>query len=236
MRSLLALTALIALTSPSPARACGWDPEPHLLAVSSHYVGRGGHRAFVVLDEGAPDDIGWKLLAPGTYDGTKIANAPAFDAPIEVTVVGPSGRRVIRSERRVYLWQPWRGDGKPHAAIEIPLERGDDFTVALAGAYSADELAWHAIQMRDGADVRDATAWLASRKLTPGRNVAVGAVAGTDLEIVTFEPSVYDIGHFIVRRGDAAATRQHRGYPRGVLDVYDSRFAVLDDGSTVRVF
>ena len=105
------LLATTTLTT-SVASACGGyiqvDPAPRVLAVSSHSVLKGErwtHRAFVVLEQSlqpAAEKL-WALLAPGTYDATRIKLLSRLAQPVEVTLVGPSGARVVKTDKQVGL-------------------------------------------------------------------------------------------------------------------------------------
>src|SRR5262245_55485810 len=109
------LAATTTLTT-SIAAACGGyvkvDPAPRVLAVTTHGVMSGErwtNRAFVVLDESPQvDDKAWKMLAPGTYDGTRIAMLSGFYVKREFTLVGPSGTRFVKTSSRVALSHSWR--------------------------------------------------------------------------------------------------------------------------------
>src|SRR5512140_2069099 len=122
MRLLTSLAATLALSSAfvPDAPACGFDPRPAALRVTSHFIPGAGTRSFVVIGD-APTlaESAWRQLAPSSYDGTRIADLPELAAPYELTLVGPSGTRHVSTTHEVALAGDWIAGSAPHAALEI---------------------------------------------------------------------------------------------------------------------
>jgi len=152
MRNLLIAATAAAAVSAMPTRpadACGsYTPEPQVMMVSSHQLlhtdGRARRRAFIILGEAAPEGLAWTRLAPGTYDGTQIASAPLLAEAAELTLVGPSGTRIVKLRKQVYLAAAWRWS-QPMVALEVELGPRDDFRAALWGAQPAAARRYQAI-------------------------------------------------------------------------------------------
>jgi len=189
MRTLL-IAALAVSSFPSPdAEACGgYLAEPRVFLMSNHGTptrhGGWQTRMFVPLGGQAPANTIWRRLAPGTYDYARIANAPAFDQAMTMTLVGPSGTRVVSSKTRWFLdsWDP----SKSGSVLEVPVTREENFTVALAGSH--DKAAW--IALDSGAATRDDAAWVIAQGVTPSdpAYVDVSNLHGTDYELVSVYP------------------------------------------------
>jgi hypothetical protein len=223
MRLAASLVALAASLPLHHADACGRMEAPHMFAVSQHY----NHHTFVVLDEAAPADAKWRQLWPDSYDYTRIADAPALDAPMELTLLGPSGTRVVTTTKRVYLEDSF-GDRTPHVALEVDVDDEEQFDVAIAGR--ARRASWRAIEQAPDAQ-NDGAAWLATHGRQDVRLAYLATIAGTTTQIVTW----FDNGaHFAVRNGDADLG-DHDGVVIGELDMYGQRLLVRRDLSTVAI-
>lgn len=198
--------ATLAVSAPArPADACGgsYFPAPQVMTVSTHHLMRGDgagerRRTFVITGERAPDvGLTWTRLAPGTYDGTQIASAPLLGTPAELTLLGPSGTRVVKLRKRVYLqgWQ-WK---EPTAALEVELGPRDDYQLALWGSQPAS---WLGLESVAGSE-RDA-AWLAARNVSASaERISVQRVRGAGIEVVAAYPDDYEPMVTFVRRGEA---------------------------------
>lgn len=147
------LPTLLALATHTPTTdACGWEP-PHLTAhlVSSHSArladNTSAQRTFVVFGD-APKiaAVHWHALAPETYDYVKLAELSPSRAML--TLIGPSGTRVVTSTHRVALDGSWDLDGRTRLAFEVDVTDKDQFTIALDGNFA--DATWHEIQPRYG--------------------------------------------------------------------------------------
>lgn len=210
MRNLLiALAAVIAVPAmpAAPAEACGpYMMEPEVMPVSTHFTfrddGGGRRRTFVILGNSAPEGLAWTPLAPRSYDTTQIAAAPLLDAPVELTLVGPSGMRTVKLRKQVYLAASWRWQ-EPVSALEVEVGEQEDFRFAMWGAKPA---AWRALESgRAGqADV----AWLAAQgvRVADAGRIYLQRVRGSDVEIVAAFAEGGALVTF-VRRGEVSVGR-----------------------------
>src|SRR5262245_55995934 len=94
--------ATVTLTSEiaNPCRGGEFRPRPQVMMVTTHGFIKNHkwqRRAFVVLDEVANTDgkLKWVWLGPGTYDSTEVAELAPLDTPVEFTLAGPTGTRVV---------------------------------------------------------------------------------------------------------------------------------------------
>lgn len=139
------------------AAACGdyvqVDPAPRVLAISTHYVldgERSTNRAFVVLERSIEPqrDKQWDLLAPGTFDTTRFLVLPRLASPMEVTLVGPSGTRLVQTDKQVALAGGWQiGFDQTRVALEVPVQANEQFAVAIAGR--ATDARWHVVDYHE---------------------------------------------------------------------------------------
>ena len=177
--------------------------------------------AFVVLPTSI--DVGdrkWQWLAPGTYDSTNIIELGRLDAPAEMTLLGPSGSRVISSDRRVALSNSWQiGMDQTRAAIEITLADGDDFQIAVAGR--ARDAQWFSLEHK-GSNA-SAVWWLAKLGIVGADYINVQPVTGTDYELVEYIAN--DTSGFALRRGKTDVGR-YSGSPIGAMQV-NGRFFIV---------
>jgi hypothetical protein len=153
MRLLAAFSALALACSPLTthvAEACGnyeaIRRAPRAMLVSSHHTsaedGAGhwtfGRRAFVVF--GMTHEVsgtwGWPLVAPMTYDNTRIMPGGTTTAQT-ITLVGPSGTRIVKTPaQHVMLASVFFTRDTVADAAELKLRNGDEFEIALEGAQS----------------------------------------------------------------------------------------------------
>jgi hypothetical protein len=158
MRTLLIAALAISTFSSPAAEACGdYRFRPRVFLLSSHGVKTTTGwqtRTFAVLGNDAPADAKWRALAPRTYDHSRIANAPALEHDVQLTLVGPGGTRIVTSRSRWFLDSAWRF-GKPSIVVEVST--GDkQLTIALAGRHADavwiahDDLATTRIARLDG--------------------------------------------------------------------------------------
>jgi hypothetical protein len=205
LTSILAATLITAAVAPGIAAACGGyvriDPAPRMLQVSSHRLFSDEarkQRAFVVLEQSFDgSDATWSQLAPGTFDNTRLVALPALAVPLQVTLVGPSGVRFVKSDKQVALADAatigWR---EKRVAVEVPVTDKDQFAVAIIG--HAKDARWHA------ADYLEAPAsarwWLGKRGTKSPDFVALRKLDGTSAEAIEFSQDGET--HFVIRRGD----------------------------------
>jgi hypothetical protein len=165
--SILVATLAATTLTTAIAAACGGyvhvDPAPQILTVTTHGLmqnGRWTHRGFVVLDQRVElDAAAWKQLAPGTYDGTRIAQVAARAKAVELTLVGPSGTRVISTAKQVALSHSWQlGVDQSRLALEIPAIKDAQFTIAIPGR--ASDAKWQELPYEQGTA---ATQWWLSK-------------------------------------------------------------------------
>jgi len=136
MRTLPAFAAFALITStlsPAITDACGIAP-PRLAVLSSHWgPGASETRSFVVFPEKVTVDRyeQWTLLAPRSYDNARIAERDSN--AMKVTLVGESGTNVIEADHRVVLDNSFNVDMEAHDALEVPVGRKDQFSIAILG-------------------------------------------------------------------------------------------------------
>lgn len=236
MRNFLYLAAAFALSTAVPetptADACGGGGSygyglssraPLTYAVSTHFIPRmqgDRHRAFVALGGSAPTDTKWQLLAPMTYDSTKIAPGPS-GAPMTVTLVGAKGSRVITSARYVWLRDSMYMGGTT-LALEFDSKAGEDFEVALRGTQA--DVKWRELPARSSSKV-DAD-WMRARGLGALGDEAVSTYKTGDLETLTiYDEKSHEI-LTLLRRNNIEISR-HLGAPRGIVEVGGSRYIAM---------
>jgi hypothetical protein len=192
--------AVLATTTLSAqvASACGGyvarNPAPRVLAVSSHSVPtskaqrRWINRTFVVLEQSIDaDDAAWQWLAPYTYDTTHILTMARLATPMEVTLVGPGGARVVKTDKQVALSRDWHiGHDQKRVALEVPVGQRDRFEIAIAGRVT--DAKWH--ELGDGS-VSAATQW----RLTGQLGLAADATPLGALTAAGRTYVVYSLNH-----------------------------------------
>jgi hypothetical protein len=230
MRNLL-LAALAVSSFPSLDRAdaCGFE-MPQVLPLSSHSGPfRGGAwatRTFAMLGEPVPAGVRWHMLAPRTYDSTQVADAAPLDAALTVTLVGPSGARVVSTTQRAFLAPAW-GWKTPSAALEVDTgERDARFSVALVGSHP--NATWEALDHQSGS--ADDVDWVIAQGVTPAAGqVTVSHIPNTTSDVITVMQK--DSGDMItfVRRDDKVR-RQIQGAAVGTLTDRSHYLLVERDG------
>lgn len=160
MRFLLCLPALAvaAVTLSSEiSDACGsYDPTPQVMLLSTHrsyardpYLPpRATRRTFAVWGTSPVDDpVGftWEAAAPRSYDNAMVATIDGNETPTELTLVGPSGSRIVSSAKQVLLRDSMTIDHESaHHAIELDVGTREDFAIAIYGR--AKQPKWHALE------------------------------------------------------------------------------------------
>lgn len=230
MRNLLLAPVLASFVlSSAPAEACGpYTPEPTLFKLSTHAVRSGTRlvttttRTFVLtdtIDRAQADRLAWQPLAPGTYDYARMALAPDLAQPIDLTLIGPGGTKVVSSKRRAFLDRTF-AELQPSSALEVEVERGK-FAFAIAGRHARAK--W--ISLDDRGTTAADLAWVEKQGVTviDPQYVQVAKLAGTHL--VTISVLTKDGMVTMVRSGHALYA-QFAGTTRGAVEVDGQRFAV----------
>lgn len=150
MRFILPTVLAFAATHNPTTDACGWEPPrlvPHF--VTAHSVKLADNtwerRAFVLFGD-APKfaSAHWHALAPETYDNIRLAEMSRSRAML--TLIGPSGTRVVTATHRVALDGGWDLGGRARLAFEVDSTDKDQFTIALDGNFA--DATWHEIEGR----------------------------------------------------------------------------------------
>ena len=226
----LAVTAtLTSALAPSIAEACGGymgDPMPAVFAVDDHTVHRLGsrsnRRSFVVLAATtAPANATWALLAPRSYDSTQIADAPDPKQSTTFTLVGPSGSRVVSSNRLALLKQSFRTVNE-HSAIEIDVAEQARFQIAVLGVQR--DAKW--IPSSGVATTEDTLAWVRNQGLDTSY-VYVSRIEGTKIQVISaHQPNDIGLTSFVVVDGESRGA--FIGSPIGGLELGGKRYVLLE--------
>ena len=178
MRTLL-LASLTISALQNPADACGpYVVEPTVFQLTS---------GFALLNQ-APDEYApaWRRLHPNSYDHTQIADTTPLATPMTITLVGPSGTKVVSSKERALIKS---GFSRTKATVALAIDRSNDesFYVALAGNHP--NAAWIGL----GDQVRGSQAdvdWVTAQGVTPyrgygGPSVYIRKLQNTAYETIT---------------------------------------------------
>lgn len=186
-------------------------------------------RSFALLAQAPQGSPAWRQIAPYTYDYTMIADAPDLETPTELTLVGPSGTRVVSTRSRVFLKPALGWDHTPTAALEVTAKRGE-FSIALAGRHT--DTKWMAMEgERNGTAADIAWVRLMTSSSFDGKHVYVSKVTGTDVEIV----SVLHDGKLLnLLRRDRQSLGQFTGRVHGAITYEGRQFVVQSDGGATR--
>jgi hypothetical protein len=186
MRTPLLIAAAVASLMPTPnAEACGgygdFLPTPSVMVVSSHAARANPsagfrQRSFVVFGQDAEAaQLSWRRLAVHSYDSTEIAAMKRLESPVELTIVGETGTRVVKTSRQVALRGSWQFEG---AKLAVEIDGGvHDRQFAIVGA--GESTSWIGLQTDDtGAKQRvpgtDATTRLVTAASGPATVISVG--------------------------------------------------------------
>jgi hypothetical protein len=235
------LAAVLATTTLSAqvASACGgsyvdFNPAPRVLAVSTHHLNPGGpgprnDRAFVVLAQSsdAVSNDDWDFIAPRTFDATQLAVLSPLATPMEVTLVGPSGTRVVKTKQQVALRRGLTGK-QQRLALEVPLRANQEFAIAIQGR--ASDAKWHSLFAKD-ASAKTAS-WLRQQGITDAKYIAVRAIKGTGFELVDFQRNDGN-WHHIVRDGGTSVGAAAASVPIGALTTQGRTFVVFSTDQQV---
>lgn len=228
MRSLIlaAALAVTSLTAPPTAEACGGDyanpPAPVLYLV---YSDSAGAHTFVLLNQPVDEEPHtWRRVAPKSHNLTRVAEAPALSAPVDLTLVGPAGTKVV-STRTKMLVEPARGiDRTPSVALRVP--RGN-YAVAAFGAHA--DYAWEPLVPVGAGPELDT--WSRQVQLPPEELSLTRAGATTMLTYHDPKTNAYrtEIKHHGWTFGGGT------GRALGVLTANGDRYAVIAYGKALTV-
>ena len=226
------LAAVLATTtvSTSIAVACGGyvrvDPAPRVLAVSTHtsFDGpRSSTRAFVELHLLLDAKTPWQRVAPRSYDNAQIFTMSPLAKPMEVTLVGPSGARVIKTAKQVALKGSWQiGWDKRRIALEAPVKQGERFAIAIAGR--AADATWGETEYHEGTAAT--TWWLGQQGIKDVQYVGLRTIKDMAFDIVEYSQG--DTNHFVVRDGDRTVGLAANGRVLGSVTTKGRSFLVFD--------
>jgi hypothetical protein len=231
--SLLAALATTSLVSVHHADACGGNLEPQIYRLSTHFIVGADQaerrRTFALLNEKAPaKGLAWRQLSPMSYDATQIAAGESFTSPVMLTLVGPSGTKVVSSSKHVFLSRSWDFDAAT-GAVEVPS--GDDFAIALSGSHA--DATWLRLD-----DVKRRSpsllSWVTAQGVTPSDadSLYVSHVTGTYVDTITLFPKDGTKMITLVRKGNTLIGR-FDGSPTGAFEVEGTTKLVVVDGARV---
>lgn len=242
--TLLLLAALTSstLTAQPTAEACGGDyapvrTEPQVFPVSIHHVLQTGQqRAFVLFDQPAPEHTAWTALAPRSYDGTQIALAAQWTAPVTLTLVGPRGTRLVTTTRYVYLARTFV---RVASALAVEVDAGDDLdaaTIAIVGNHPTARygaLSSRTRTIRDEMTVRN---FYVSGSAAAAAHVE--QIAGTTIDAIGFQrsgPSAAGRRETVIRQGDTDVGVLVRGEAIGSVKIDGTVYLVLREPASTRL-
>jgi hypothetical protein len=221
---LASVSALVA--SLSDADACGsYVPTPRVMQIVTPFVRGEGVRArtFVLTGDAPTGKLAWQRLAPGTYDYSELAEAPDLAQPMEFTLLGPSGAKLMSSKRRAFLQHTFV-TLKASAALEIEATRGD-FAIALVGRHTG--ASWFEIGGEREGSATD-LAWAKSMGVAATSNaIYVHKVENTSLE--TLSVFTKDGTTTLVRDGKSLIGA-YQGWAVGGISEHGERFIVVQNG------
>jgi hypothetical protein len=224
MRTLLLAALTVSSTAISlvdNADACG-VPEPQAYVLQKTFGARGVSPTFAFLSEAAPKDAQWRLAAPYSYDNTRVAEAAPL-AKQKLTLIGPSGTRVVETSHHVFVEPAWTHS--PHGALEIDGVVAE-YTFALAGDWSK-RVSWIGLDSVPKATAED-DQLLRNHFITIGRSlVRVANVPGTHARVLTARPGGKSVT--LVTGSTVEDTRRVDGWPVGAYTLFGTTFLVVDN-------
>jgi hypothetical protein len=237
MRFLPVLLAAVLVTTTVTtqiASACGGDfgLPPQVLAVSQHIVHptrareRSGDRAFVVLGAPIKDDgkSAWSFVAPRTFDTMQFLPLPPRLVPMEVTLVGSNGARVVKTDKQVALRNGWQ-DKQPRLALEVSVHDGESIGFAIIG--NASDAKWS--QLAAGKASVLTSWWLGRQGVSDIESVALSSVAGSGFEVVQYSSN--DKTQFMVREKDRSMGVPMRGRVLGAVTTGGRAYLLVENGA-----
>jgi len=222
MRTLLLASVSALVANLSTADACGsYVPTPRVLQLAQPYAP--GEPTFVLTGEVPTGKVAWTRLAPHSYDSTEVADAPDLAQPMEITLLGPAGAKVVSSKHRSFIQHSFERYSAS-AALEIEAKRGE-FAIALAGRHAG--AVWLAAEREhDGTRADRAWAIAAGAKPLSNTNVYVSKIHGSNLELVSV---IDNDGVLTIVRSGTTAAGSLRGYAMGIVSERGSEFIVTHD-------
>ncbi|MDX2091629.1 MAG: hypothetical protein SFX73_27460 [Kofleriaceae bacterium] len=216
MRSLMvaAALALTSLVAQPVADACGGSYDsfrprikkraPALFLVAPH-----AGSTFVLLNQPVDEKAHtWRRLERRSYDDTMVAPAPMLASPVEITLVGPGGTKIVSARKQVLVKEAFLHGREPTVAMYVPA---GEFRIAVLGAHAG--YAWHELELVETA-----------RTGTKKRH------AETEL-LTTFNETTRTYETQVKQRGWWAGSGA--GIALGVITADGIRYAVLQDGAAL---
>jgi hypothetical protein len=229
---LLAALSLSALTPSRDADACGgYVREPRILQLAAHVVasdGKGSElRTFALFGTATPPaNIKWRRLDPMSFDTTSVAHATPLANAVTLTLLGPSGTRVVSSTKHVFLS---RSSGLRKTASALDIGDVKDFTIALEGVHPT--ATWTAVEDVSYTNARKMAAWVKAQG-ADASSVYVSRVKGTPFETVSVWTEGSTKTVTFLKRGDDNLGR-FDGSPIGAFTNKGITQLVLVDGAQV---
>ncbi|MBA3504042.1 MAG: hypothetical protein M4D80_41455 [Myxococcota bacterium] len=230
----IAALSLFLLALHRNAEACGsYVPEPRVLRLSTHQLPsfdkNVAARSFAVFANAkAPAKLVWQQLVPMSYDLTQIANDMALANPVTLTLLGPSGTRVVSSKKHVFLARTFDFN---EAANAIDIGNASGFSIALEGAHP--DATWSTLE-HVGYRKTNLDTWVTALGASPsqGGSIHLSRVKGTPFETVSLyvKDSVKMVT--FLKHGDRNLGR-FEGTPIGTFTNKGVTQLVLVDGARV---
>ena len=232
MRTLLiAALSLSTLTPSRDADACGgYNPEPRILRLATHALASDGNgselRTFALFGAATPPaNVTWRRLDPMSFDTAQVAHAAPLANAVTLTLVGPSGTRVVSSSKHVFLSRAL-GRRSTESALDIGVVK--DFAIALEGVHP--NATWTAL---DNRSPQQATtlAWVKAQGVDASW-VDVNRVKGTAIETVSVWMEARAKTVTFLRQGDKNLGR-FDGNPIGAFTNKGITQLVLVEGTRI---
>ena len=218
MRTPLLIAVAVASLMPTPnAEACGgygdFLPMPSVMVVSSHAARTNPsdgwrQRSFVVFtQEAEAAKLSWHRLAVQSYDSTEVAAMKRFASPVELTIIGETGKRIVKTSRQVAIRGSWELEG---AKLAVEIDGGvHDRQFAISGA--DESTSWIGLEATDDAG---------SKQRVPGTDATTALVTANSGPM-----TVISIGGFEKRRV--------AGYATGAIEWGGEKFVLIENRGAV---
>ncbi len=232
----LALTAtLTSAFAPSIADACGGymrDPLPAVFAVDDHDVLVPGtqswhRRAFVVLGGAqAAAETSWSMLSPGTYGSARIADLPDPAQSTTFTLVGPSGARVVSTNRSALLARTFR-TSDAQSTLEIDIDDRSQFRIAVLGTQPG--ASW--LEATEVEATKQNKQWVKQQGLD-ATSIYVTKIKGTQILVISaYQPNDIVRTSMVVIDGNSIGA--YTGTAIGALVMGTKRYVVLETNGAI---
>jgi hypothetical protein len=225
MRSLMlaATLAVTSLVAQPDADACGgsYGPQaPVLFLVSGHH----GTHNFVLLNQDVDVTAhAWRILNTDSYDRTSVAAAPVLATPVQLTLLGERGTKVVRTRSQILVQEGLSVDRKPTVALQVPTN--ESFMVATFGNHT--DYTWEPIEHVESG--LESEAWARSRGLAP-ETVSMNRAGETEL-LSYWNPKTNAYETQVKHRGWSLGTRA--GHAIGAITANGIRYAVFANGNVL---